>query len=345
MPKEAAAEPSIDEKVQPAEGQSSIGDESDSGSETPADGDSGESLESISNDIFKQVHSKVGDDDSATDGDGDPNDEQDSDDAAESEDQGTEEEDNSGTDLVIAEEDLDSYVKLPDGERLQVRDLVSGFRTKAQRDMWLQKTQALAQTKKQYDTALQYLGKVGELVNIPHRHIGHVVASAVKAGLAPAQMYKDIEAVFQRYVKSGEYDAIGIEQRESERVKNAEIAKRERSIQDREATLEMKDEVQKLTAKYGPIDEKTGNMIADYAEDHAAKTKQWLTPLEAFEALVKIGKIKPRKFAQPSKIRRADRLRRFGSPIKPVKSTSTTKDVESEVADIWRGIQSRKQIK
>lgn len=344
MPKEAATEPSTDEKVPPAEGQSSVGDESGSESETPNDGDSGESLESISNDIFKQVHSEGGEEDSATDGGGNDDGEQDDDsgDGEETDDQSEEQEE---SDLVISEEDLDSYVKLPDGERLQVRDLVSGFRSKAQRDLWLQKTQALAQTKKQYDTALQYLGKVGELVNIPHRHIGHVLASAVKAGVAPAQMYKDIEAVFQRYVKSGEYDATGIEQRETERVKNVEIAKRERSIQDREATLEMRDEIQKLTKKYGPIDEKTGNMIADYAEDHAAKTKQWITPLEAFEALVKIGKIKPRKFAQPSKIRRADRLRRFGSPIKPVKASTTTKDVESEVADIWRGIQSQKHNK
>lgn len=251
----------------------------------------------------------------------------------------------SDADLVVTEDQLDSVVQFPDGEKVSLRDLKDGVRSKAQRDAWIKKTSDLARTKQAYSSAVERLGKYAESIDIPHLLIGQVISENIKAGIMPAQMFDDIDAVFKKYVKNGEYNAKDLEFQVREHKSKYQQSVRERQLQDKEATVTIKESLIEFSSKYGQQPKLVMEMIADHAEKIAAKSGEWLTPIEAYEQLQKLGKIRKTvaRIAPPSKKKQIEILRSRSTPIRPTVGNPSPKSAEDEIVNIWSGIQRNKQ--
>jgi hypothetical protein len=117
-------------------------------------------------------------------------------------------------------------------------------------------------------------------------------------------------------IQRGYYNPQVIEQRAESTLRAHEIEQREYDLIQREAKMEGDRHVAEIAAKHGPLDQATREAIMDYLHDHLMRTGETLTILQAFGELVKAGKVRPGRAAQPSPRKLADQIRRQSAGLR-----------------------------
>ena len=242
--------------------------------------------------------------------------------------------------VEVSDAELDTPVKFSDGTTLTLRELREGHSNQIDRQAWLQKTNALANAKKQYETVTARLQKLAETKDIPHAHMGAVLTEWAEAGLIPVQLVQDIDALWREYEGRGEYDGRRI-------LQNAEL-QRERQILESQrgqvvqaqAEQSARSDMQSIAREFGEQTHEVKQAILSLIEQNAARDRQ-VSVRQAFDYLRQNGHIKVARVASPSaaKIQQRIKSRTIGRPTHGSAAPASKDDLAQE---LWDSLHKRR---
>lgn len=242
--------------------------------------------------------------------------------------------------VSISDEEIDTPVKFSDGTTLTLRELREGYNNRVDRQAWLQKTNALANAKKQYETTVAQLGKLAETRDIPHAHMGTVLTEWAQAGFIPAQLVQDIDALWREYEQRGEYDGKRITQNaELQRERQSLEAERGQVVQQ-QAEQASRSDMQIITREFGEQPVEVKQAILSLIEQNGAAGRN-VTVRQAFDYLVSNKHIKVARVASPSAAKVQQRLKAqtIGRPTHSSPAPTSRDDLANE---LWDSLHKRR---
>lgn len=250
-------------------------------------------------------------------------------------------------DIELTESDLDAVFKLPSGERKVLRDLLNAERNQFPREAWLRKTQELATERKAVEQARQAveaerakLGGFAEHLEVPHVFLDQYLRTAIDAGLLPQSVHDALNAEFAQMIQDGVYNPNAVVARSQMQRELRVLSEQKQQVAYQSAHAAALSEIASIEAsRKAKLDASEREAIAAHISEMEQIRGERLSIRQAYDALVKAGKIKPKRTAQASPRKFAERIRNRATITAPTSNTPTRGlSLEEEGAAVFRAL-------